>query len=76
MKKIKLVLLFVAIASNDLFAQGRIGFSMSDLLNEFSIKRFPNMSYGKNSDGKSYHLFIAGKYGKVAYYFDEDSICY
>ena len=75
MKKIKLVLLFVAIASNNLFAQGRIGYSMSDLLNEFSKERYPNRSYGKNADGQSYHLFIAGKDGKVAYYFDKDSFC-
>ncbi len=76
MKKIKLVLLFVAIASNDLFAQGRIGYSMSDLLIEFSKERYPNRAYGKNADGQSYHLFIAGKDGKVAYYFDKDSFCY
>jgi hypothetical protein len=76
MKKIKLVLLFVAIASNDLFAQGRINYSMSELLNEFSIERYPNRAYGKNADGQSYHLFIAGKDGKVAYYFDKDSFCY
>ena len=77
MKKLKIAIfvLFVTIVSNNGFGQARIGVKLNEISKEFSEKEYPKRNTGK-IDGIGYWFYVKTEIGNLAYYTNNDSICY
>lgn len=75
MKRIAICFLFVTIVSNNSFGQARIGVKLNEISDEFSEKEYPKRNTGKN-DGTGYWFYVKTEIGNLAYYTNNDSICY
>jgi len=77
MKKLKIAIffLFVTIVSNNGYGQSRVGVKLNEISNEFTEIEYPGRRIGK-SYGGGYHIYLETEIGSIAYYANEDSICY